>query len=109
TYTGATLVNAGVLNVQNGQALGAVVNEVQTVTLSGPTSGTFTLTFNGKTTTSLAGNSTAGAVQTELGNLSTIGTTAGVPNVSVSKTGSTFTITFIGPLAGQTQNLITGT
>src|SRR5205807_7928758 len=42
TYTGLTTVSQGILNDQNAGALGAVVNEVQTVTLSGPKTGTFT-------------------------------------------------------------------
>src|SRR5262249_16842536 len=104
TYTGATLINEGALNIQNAQGLGAVVNEIHTVTLSGPPTGTFPLTFSGKTTSSLSANSTAAQVQAALEALSTIGT----GNVSVTLSGSTFTVTFQGALAGTNQPQMTG-
>jgi len=51
-------------------------NEVQSVALNGPpTGGTFTLTYGGQTTTSLAYNASAAQVQSALAALSTIGTT----------------------------------
>src|SRR5262249_32402490 len=104
TYTGATLVSAGVLNIQNAGSLGSVVSEVQTITLSGPLTGTFTLTFNTRTTASLSANSTAAQVQAALEGLSSIGT----GNVAVTQSGSTFTSTFQGSLAGANQSQITG-
>ncbi|MCI0461199.1 MAG: Ig-like domain repeat protein [Gemmataceae bacterium] len=107
TYTGATLVNAGVLNVRHAGALGAVVSEQQTVTLGGPLTGTFRLTFNGQNTPFLPATATADDVETELNKLSSI--TTGGGSVSVTLTGSTFTITFDGgPLAGINQNQIGG-
>lgn len=49
-------------------------NEVQTVTITGtPTGGTFTLTFRGATTTGIAYNADAAAVETALEALTTIG------------------------------------
>jgi streptogramin lyase len=69
------------------------VNEIQTVTIGGgPTGGTFTLTFNGQTTTPLPFNATSTEVETALGALSTIGGTA---NVGVS---GSYTVTFEGAL-----------
>jgi autotransporter-associated beta strand protein len=107
TYTGKTLVNAGILNIQASTAtvggtvespLGAVASEVQSVTLSGPNTGSFTLTFNGQTTNpALPATASASLVQSELAALSTIG--AG--NVSVTQSGSTYTVSFQGALAGQ--------
>jgi hypothetical protein len=48
-----------------GQALGGIVNEAQTLTITGsPTGGSFTITAFGETTTAIPWNSTAGAVQT---------------------------------------------
>ena len=68
---------------------------VQTVTISG-SSGTFTLGFNGQTTASLLFNASSAAVQTALNALSSI---SGVgASVSVSLTGTTYTITFGGTL-----------
>lgn len=51
------------------------VNEEQSVTITGaPTGGTFTLTFDGQTTGTIAYNATAGAVQAALNALSNIRT-----------------------------------
>lgn len=71
-------------------------SEVQTVTVNGtPTGGTFTLTYRGQTTSALAHNVAAGAVQTALEGLSTIG--AG--NVTVTgSAGGPYTVTFAGAL-----------
>lgn len=76
------------------------VNEIQTVTITGsPTGGTFTLTFNGQTTATIAWNAAASAVQTALAALSTVGT----GNVAVTGgpgPATPYTVTFIGALAG---------
>lgn len=53
--------------------LSSSTNEVQDVTVSGATTGTFTLTFDGQTTNAIAFNATAATVQTELEALSNIG------------------------------------
>lgn len=83
--------------------LAADVNEVQTVTISGaPTGGTFTLTFEGQTTSPLAFNATAADVQAALEALSTIGT----GNVTVSGAGP-YVVTFVGTLAAQNVALMT--
>jgi hypothetical protein len=63
-------------------ALTAAVNEVQTVTITGgPTGGTFTLTYGGQTTATIAYNATAAAVRTALGAISSVG---GAGNVAVT-------------------------
>lgn len=84
-----------------GAAIGfvpAAVNEVQTVTLSAAAaSGTFKLGFKGYSTTALAHNASAAAVQAALEALATIGT----GNVGVALSGQVYTVTFQGYLAGQ--------
>ena len=55
TYRGTTFVNQGVLTLANSQALGGTgVAEIQSLTLSGATTGSFTLTFGGQSTAPLA-------------------------------------------------------
>jgi hypothetical protein len=67
---------------------------VKTVTITGtPTGGTFTLTFNGQTTSGIAYNAAASAVQSALVALSTVG--AGNATVSGSA-GGPYTVTFTG-------------
>jgi autotransporter-associated beta strand protein len=104
TYTGPTVVNQGILNVQDPGALGSVVSEQQSVTLSGPLTGFFTLTFNGVTTPKLSADTTSPSFSTSVMNalnkLSTIGGVGGVVSVS-PPAGSTFTVTFGGTLANQ--------
>lgn len=72
-------------------------DEIQTVTVTGtPTGGTFTLTFAGDTTSAIAYNAAASAVDTALEALSTIGT----GNVTVSgSAGGPYTVTFVGDFA----------
>jgi len=108
-YTGKTIVNNGILNIQSSSTassspLGAVVSQIDSVNVAGPITGTFTLTFNGKTTGSMGVTASAAQVQGQLQFLSTIG--AG--NVAVTKTGSTFTVTFQGALAGMILPPLTG-
>jgi hypothetical protein len=71
---------------------GADTAEVQTVTITGtPTGGTFTLSFNGQTTSGIAYNAAASAVQTALNGLSTIGANG----VTVTgSAGGPYTVTF---------------
>ena len=76
---------------------GITISNVQTVTVTGG-SGTFTLMFNGQSTSSLAFNATAGAVQSQLNALSTIGGVGG--SVSVSLSANVYTVTFGGTLTG---------
>lgn len=74
----------------------APADEVQTVTVTGATGGTFTLTFDGQTTAGIAYNAAASAVQSALEALSNIG--AG--DVTVTGTaGGPYTVTFAGALA----------
>ncbi len=71
-------------------------SEIQTLTLNGgPTGGTFTLTFNDATTGSIDHAATAGAVQSALVALATIG--SGNATVSGSS-GGPYAVTFAGAL-----------
>ncbi|MBX3081718.1 MAG: hypothetical protein KF716_08780 [Anaerolineae bacterium] len=78
------------------------VTSVQTITLSGsPTGGTFTLTFRGETTTGIAHDANAAAVQSALQALSSIGS----GNATVSGSGP-YVVTFAGDLAEQAVELL---
>lgn len=83
----------------------AEYDEVQSVTLTGsPTGGSFTLTFGGHTTTGIAWNAAASAVQSALVALASIGTN----NVSVTgSNGGPWTVEFIGSLKNASQALFT--
>ena len=50
----------------------STVNEIQTMTATGASAGTFTLTFDGQTTAAIAYNAAAAAIQTALDNLSNV-------------------------------------
>jgi autotransporter-associated beta strand protein len=114
TYSGGTYVHSGVVRIQNGNALGVPnTNEVQRVTVTGPAGSTFTLSFNGQVTGSLAVNATAAAVQSALANLSNIGGgNVAVTKQTVTSAGPTpitfnlYTVTFQGALAGLAQPLM---
>ena len=84
------------------EAIGALIDNLQTLTVSGaPTGGTFTLTYKGQTSTGIASSATASAVQTALEALSTIG----VGNVAVSGgpgPGTAWVVKFIGALSQDT-------
>lgn len=82
-------------------------DEVQTLTITGtPTGGTFTLTFEGEETATIAYNANAAAVESAFEALSTVGagngTCAGGP-----LPGTPVTITFTGALAKQDVDLVT--
>lgn len=85
------------------------VSEVQTATITGtPTGGTFTLTWNGQTTTAIAYNATAATVQTALEALSNIA----VGDIAVTGgpgPGTAFTVTFRGALSDQDVAALTAT
>ncbi len=83
------------------------INEVQVVTVNnGPTAGTFTLTFQGQTTTGVAYNATASAVQSALEALSNI---AAGEAVVTGNAGGPYTVTFSGgTLAGTDVSKMTG-
>jgi hypothetical protein len=93
--------------VCNGSAL-VGTNNVQTVSITGsPTGGTFTLTFVAVTTGTIAWNATAGAVQTALRLLSTIGQYG---CVVTGPAGGPYVVTFTGPLGNiVAPGTITGT
>lgn len=81
-------------------ALAVAASEVQTITITGtPSGGTFTLTYAGQTTAPIAYNANAGAVQSALQALSTVGsgavTVGGGPGP-----GTPYVATFTGILAG---------
>jgi autotransporter-associated beta strand protein len=129
TYDGPTDINQGAIQAQNGLALGPAGSTVQvrdgaqlqlqtptvqTIAVSGPTSGTFTLTFNGQTTGSLAVNVPASggvgptaSMQNALNALSSIGGSGG--SVTVTQSSNVYTVTFGGLLAGVTQPALIAT
>ncbi|HEY5315020.1 MAG TPA: hypothetical protein VIK18_20985, partial [Pirellulales bacterium] len=86
-----------------------LTSESQTITISGsPTGGTFTLTYNGQTTGSIAynapANSGTGNVQAALAALTNIGS----GNISVSgNAGGPYTVEFQGTLAGTNTSQMT--
>ena len=75
---------------------GQNVNEVQTVTIDA-TGGTFTLTFDGETTSALAFDASAATVKTALDGLSNINP----GDVTVALDALVYTITFAGQYAGE--------
>lgn len=76
-------------------------NEVQTVTITGtPTGGTFTLTFRAATTTGIAYNADAAAVETALEALSTIGD-GDVRVTGGPGPGTPYVVTFVNDLGHQ--------
>ena len=93
--SGGALVSDSVENALN--ALSTIKgSEVQQLDVSG-TSGTFTLSFNGRRTGPLAFNAAAGTIETALNLLTTIGGVGGA--VTVTGGPGTFLITFGGTLA----------
>ena len=106
TYRGTTYVRQGVLTIAHNKALGGIgASEVQTVTLGGSSSGSFTLTFEGHTTPALPFGATAAQVENALNALPSIGGVGG--RVSVSRAGNVLTITFDDVLAGADQPSLT--
>jgi autotransporter-associated beta strand protein len=108
-YQGTTVIKNGVIDISDPGALGgALTDEVQTVTLSGATTGSFQLRFKGAQTSPLVVQSTTGAsLQAALQGLSTIG--AGNVVVTPSGNSTTYTVTFIGTLAGTAEPAMIGT
>ena len=102
----ATLADGGVgLGVNTTTTGSGSANEVQTV-LVRASAGTFTLTFGGQTTGSLAWNISAAALQTALGGLSSIGSGNVAVNQSPTVGGTLSTITFQGTLANANEQQI---
>ena len=89
----------------NGTPYEQIQSETQAITLTNFTSGGFTLTFDGHTTRTLAWNASASDVQSALEGLSNIGT----GNVTVTRTGTSYAITFGGALAHTDVAQITAT
>ncbi|QDU53547.1 beta strand repeat-containing protein [Gimesia panareensis] len=87
-------------------AIGSGNNEKQVVTLGGTaaTGGTFTLTFNSETTTTIAYNASAATVQSELEGLASY--SSGDFTVT-GDTGGPWTVEFTGTLAGINVSLMT--
>ena len=106
TGSGASLTG-GAIGVNTIQTHAAAVNEVIDVTLTGsPTGGTFTLTYSGQTTGTIAYNASAATVTSALEALSNIG----VGDVSVTASGTLasgygWRIEFTALLAGADQVL----
>lgn len=75
---------------------------IQSILISGATGGTFTITWNGQTTSALAYNASAAAVQTALNALSNVGT----GNLNVNNT-APYMLYFGGTLAGAAEALVT--
>src|SRR6266705_3090618 len=98
-------MSTGVTKFCRVEALGPVIDNNQTVTLGAQSSGTFTLTYKGQTTATIAYNAAASAVQTAFLALSTVG--AGNATVSGS-VGGPYAIALSGALAQDT-TAITGT
>src|SRR5579875_1934651 len=80
-------------------AQGAVIDNLQQVSLGSPSAGTLPLTYKGQTTSGIAYNAAASAVQSALTGLSTVG--AGNATVSGSA-GGPYAVNFIGTLAQDT-------
>jgi hypothetical protein len=78
-------------------------NEVQKIQLQNASVGTFTVTFNGQTTSALAYGVSAAAMQVALRALSSINGA----NCTVTKVGDEYTVTFIGTLAAANQPQMT--
>lgn len=106
-YSGSSSRNTTIdVTTVNAAGAGAAVNEVQVVTLTGgPTGGTFTLTYSGQTTGTIAYNASAATVDAALEALSNIG--AGDVAVTGSA-GGPWTVTFGGALAGTNVAQMTG-
>lgn len=95
-------VYAGTNHIADGKT-----NEIQTLTMGGvPTGGTFTLTYAGQTTGTIAYNAAAGSVQSKLAALSNIG--VGQVNVT-GPAGGPWKVTFTGSLAGTDIAALTAT
>jgi hypothetical protein len=83
---------------------GPIIGKLYTVSLGTPTAGTFTLTYNGQTTSGIAYNAAASAVQTALQGLSTVG--SGNATVTGSA-GGPYTVSFLNSLLNDS-NALTG-
>lgn len=105
TYDSSTATHVISVTTTPGSGSGSAVNEQQTVTLNGvPTGGTFTLTFDGQTTSTIAYNASASTVEAALEALSNIAT--GDVDVSGSA-GGPWTVDFVNGMAATNQPQMT--
>ncbi len=103
--TSTTNASSYTIVVTEVQAGSAAVNEIQRISLPSTTSGgTFTLTFAGQTTAATAYNASAATVKTNLEALSNIAP----GDVTVTKSGSVWSVEFTGVYAGINVPLMTG-
>lgn len=68
--------------------------------ISAPTAGTFTLTYNGQTTSALAYNASAATIQAALEGLSTIGSGNVVVTASSAPTAGSYVLKFVNAMKG---------
>jgi autotransporter-associated beta strand protein len=98
TYVGATVTGTGAVRATSGDnTLQARADDEQQViefTNPAPASGTWTVAFNGQTTSALSNTATAADVKAALGALSSVGNPANVNVTGDMATG--FTVTFVG-------------
>jgi autotransporter-associated beta strand protein len=109
SYRGKTTVSDGILRILDSGSLGATggaTAEVQTVTIGGASSGTFSLTSNGQTTPPLSATATAAEVEAALNALPSIFGAGG--SVTVSQSGNSYTVTFGGSFLGYNQTQLVG-
>jgi hypothetical protein len=92
-FSGRDSVDSGVFDSSTLQPGG--IDEVQTLTITGATGGTFTLTYKGQTTAPLAYNASAATIQAALRGLSRLGS-----GVTVTGAGP-YVITFSGAKVGK--------
>ena len=104
TYTGKTIIAAGILNIQNAASLGGGAAEQQVINVTGP-NGTFVLNFNGAATAPININSPTllADITTALNSLATITGPAAGGFVTVTQgsapNSNQFTVVFGGDLA----------
>lgn len=104
-FGGHDMVESGVFSAASA-VLGGT-NEQQTITVTGtPTGGTFTLTYNGATTATIAFNAAASAVVTALEALPNIGA-GNVTGAGGALPGTPVVITFTNQLGKQNVNAMT--
>lgn len=95
------------LQLPSASGTSSSTNEVQTLTITGtPTGGTFTISYDGQTTATIAYNANAAAVQSALEALSNI-EVGDVTCGGGGLPGTPVTITFTGNLAGRNVSLMT--
>lgn len=95
-FIGTTTIAGGIARMAHNNAFGNTVADTQSFTVSGGV-GTFTITYNGQTTASLAFDATPAQVATALNALNAIGRTG---SVSVSGSPGSYTVSFGGGLSG---------